>query len=222
MDTEPASSSQQGGGGGDDEVRPVCEYGITLVDSVRATVTVGQFADDVLRFRVKTLLATYCTILLKFYWKEERTACLKLFCLSSSHSKIRLVTHRGPKSSNQRKAFPNRRHLTLTIGENYNEGRRPSARGMKMRHRMDYTDASTSQEDLERRMLTGITNSASVDGQKFCRPSSRAVPTFAYLVLVRHYFTCTGIQSTKFLMISSSRENVVPVPSKSTSTVPAL
>ncbi len=39
-----------------DEVQPVCEYGITLVDAVRATVTVGQFADDVLRSRIHTLL----------------------------------------------------------------------------------------------------------------------------------------------------------------------
>jgi DNA mismatch repair protein MSH6 len=42
-----------------DNVLPVCEYGVTLVDAVRGTVTVGQFADDVLRSRMNTLLATY-------------------------------------------------------------------------------------------------------------------------------------------------------------------
>lgn len=42
-----------------DEVRPVCEYGITLIDAVRATVTIGQFADDVLRSRLHTLLTAY-------------------------------------------------------------------------------------------------------------------------------------------------------------------
>ena len=42
-----------------DELRPVCEYGITIVDAVRGTVTLGQFADDVLRSRMHTLLTTY-------------------------------------------------------------------------------------------------------------------------------------------------------------------
>lgn len=42
-----------------DDVKPVCEYGVTLVDAVRGSVTVGQFADDVLRSRMNTLLATY-------------------------------------------------------------------------------------------------------------------------------------------------------------------
>ncbi|GKY92700.1 hypothetical protein MPSEU_000240200 [Mayamaea pseudoterrestris] len=41
------------------EVQPVCEYGITLVDAVRGIVTVGQFADDVLRSRMDTLLLTF-------------------------------------------------------------------------------------------------------------------------------------------------------------------
>lgn len=41
------------------QVQPVCEYGITLVDAVRATVTIGQFADDVLRSRMNTLLTAF-------------------------------------------------------------------------------------------------------------------------------------------------------------------
>jgi DNA mismatch repair protein MSH6 len=40
-------------------VRPTFEYGITLIDAVRGTVTIGQFADDVLRSRLVTLLATF-------------------------------------------------------------------------------------------------------------------------------------------------------------------
>jgi DNA mismatch repair protein MSH6 len=40
-------------------VQPVCEYGITLVDAARGSVTIGQFADDVLRSRMNTLLTAY-------------------------------------------------------------------------------------------------------------------------------------------------------------------
>jgi len=45
---------EEGGG-----VKPVCEYGVTLVDAIRGVVTVGQFADDVLRSRMNTLLTTF-------------------------------------------------------------------------------------------------------------------------------------------------------------------
>lgn len=40
-------------------VQPVFEYGITLIDAVRGSVTIGQFADDVLRSRLVTLLASF-------------------------------------------------------------------------------------------------------------------------------------------------------------------
>ena len=40
-------------------VKPACEYGITLVDAVRGSVTIGQFADDVLRSRMNTLLTAF-------------------------------------------------------------------------------------------------------------------------------------------------------------------
>ena len=43
----------------DESVRPACEYGVTIVDAVRATVTIGQFADDVLRSRMNTLLTSF-------------------------------------------------------------------------------------------------------------------------------------------------------------------
>lgn len=43
----------------EDEVQPVCEYGITVIDSVRGCITIGQFADDILRSRMLTLLTTF-------------------------------------------------------------------------------------------------------------------------------------------------------------------
>jgi DNA mismatch repair protein MSH6 len=39
--------------------RAVCEYGVTIVDAVTGVVTLGQFADDVLRSRMQTLLASF-------------------------------------------------------------------------------------------------------------------------------------------------------------------
>jgi DNA mismatch repair protein MSH6 len=62
-------------------VQPVCEYGITLVDAVRGTVTLGQFADDVLRSRMNTLLATFAP-------SEVRARCVMVDCDGS----IDLVT----------------------------------------------------------------------------------------------------------------------------------
>eukprot|EP00557_Chaetoceros_sp_GSL56_P011381 CAMPEP_0176479518 /NCGR_PEP_ID=MMETSP0200_2-20121128/1784_1 /TAXON_ID=947934 /ORGANISM="Chaetoceros sp., Strain GSL56" /LENGTH=1447 /DNA_ID=CAMNT_0017875571 /DNA_START=124 /DNA_END=4464 /DNA_ORIENTATION=+ len=45
----------------EDEVRarPVCEYGITVVDAATGVITLGQFADDVLRSRMNTLLTNF-------------------------------------------------------------------------------------------------------------------------------------------------------------------
>ena len=39
--------------------RAVCEDGVTIVDAVTGVVTLGQFADDVLRSRMQTLLASF-------------------------------------------------------------------------------------------------------------------------------------------------------------------
>ena len=57
----------------EDNVRPVCEYGITVVDAVRGTITLGMFADDVLRNRLRTLLACFdpSEILLPFNASKE-------------------------------------------------------------------------------------------------------------------------------------------------------
>lgn len=41
------------------EEGPVCEYGVTLVDAARAVITIGEFADDMLRSRMNTLLTTF-------------------------------------------------------------------------------------------------------------------------------------------------------------------
>jgi len=43
----------------EESVQPVCEYGVTLIDAVRGSVTIGQFADDVLRSRMMTLLSSF-------------------------------------------------------------------------------------------------------------------------------------------------------------------
>lgn len=42
-----------------DSVVATCEYGIVVVDAARATITLGQFADDILRSRMITLLHTF-------------------------------------------------------------------------------------------------------------------------------------------------------------------
>ena len=62
----------------DGEGGPVCEYGITLVDASRAVITIGQFADDILRSRMNTLLTTFepCEVSLGL--------CLLSLCLCCS------------------------------------------------------------------------------------------------------------------------------------------
>jgi DNA mismatch repair protein MSH6 len=57
----PSSSDNMVTDSDDDETvaQIVCEYGITLVDAMRGAITIGQFADDVLRSRMNTLLRTF-------------------------------------------------------------------------------------------------------------------------------------------------------------------
>lgn len=59
QDSDDIDSDDNEENAGDKLVKPVCEYGITLVDAVRGSVTIGQFADDVLRSRLETLLASF-------------------------------------------------------------------------------------------------------------------------------------------------------------------
>ena len=54
FDVQPTAGTQD-----DDTPRAACGYGITLVDAIRGSITLGQFDDDVLRSRMHTLLATY-------------------------------------------------------------------------------------------------------------------------------------------------------------------
>jgi len=42
-----------------DNVKPVCEYGITIIDAATGVISIGQFADDILRSRMNTLLTNY-------------------------------------------------------------------------------------------------------------------------------------------------------------------
>jgi DNA mismatch repair protein MSH6 len=44
---------------GEAGTKAICEYGVTIVDAVTGVVTLGQFADDVLRSRMQTLLARF-------------------------------------------------------------------------------------------------------------------------------------------------------------------
>jgi len=56
---EESGESSTTGDVDNDEVKPVCEYGVAIVDAVRGSVTLGQFADDVLRSRMLTLLTSF-------------------------------------------------------------------------------------------------------------------------------------------------------------------
>ena len=55
------------------------EYGVVVVDAIRSHVTLGQFADDVLRSRMFTLLATYepCEILIQANTSKSLNSLLK-------------------------------------------------------------------------------------------------------------------------------------------------
>lgn len=61
-DAEALSTTGEGmdvDDGDDLGTRAVCEYGVTIVDAVTGVVTLGQFADDVLRSRMQTLLTRF-------------------------------------------------------------------------------------------------------------------------------------------------------------------
>jgi len=61
MDVSGGGNGEERESGDDNEaIRPACEYGITLIDAVRGSVTIGQFADDILRSRMNTLLTAFC------------------------------------------------------------------------------------------------------------------------------------------------------------------
>lgn len=56
---EQCSSSQNTNDSEDESPKPVCEYGITVVDATTGVITLGQFADDVLRSRMSTLITKF-------------------------------------------------------------------------------------------------------------------------------------------------------------------
>ena len=65
--TQDSNGMESDDDGADREtLKPECEYGITLVDAVRGSVTIGQFADDVLRSRLETLLASFAPSEVRF------------------------------------------------------------------------------------------------------------------------------------------------------------
>jgi DNA mismatch repair protein MSH6 len=64
-------------------VQPVCEYGVTLIDAVHGTVTIGQFADDVLRSRMDTLLTTFAPS--EILLSEDASPILKSLIAKDGH-----------------------------------------------------------------------------------------------------------------------------------------
>jgi hypothetical protein len=60
--------------------KAVCEYGVTIVDAVTGAVTMGQFADDVLRSRMQTLLASFGPSEVSIQW--DAVFFLHFFVLS--------------------------------------------------------------------------------------------------------------------------------------------
>lgn len=88
MTPEGPCETDEGTADGDGPPPAVCEYGVCMVDSTTATFSLGQFADDRARSRLRTLLAqqipaeilmekvtvedTICKFDLQFYKKAER------------------------------------------------------------------------------------------------------------------------------------------------------
>ena len=70
-------------GGGDGAAGAVCEYGVTIVDAITGVVTLGQFADDVLRSRVQTLIASFNPSEVRAAW---RAGLVSQFCWSRSET----------------------------------------------------------------------------------------------------------------------------------------
>lgn len=57
--SDEAPMEVDGEGEDDTGTKAVYEYGVTIVDALTGTITLGQFADDILRSRMQTLLASY-------------------------------------------------------------------------------------------------------------------------------------------------------------------
>jgi DNA mismatch repair protein MSH6 len=86
---------------------PVSEYGITIVDAVRGSVTLGQFADDVLRSRMATLLTAFAPSEVRFFsffhpyrWNKKcahgicACVCVVLFVVQRYWWKVVTVAYR--------------------------------------------------------------------------------------------------------------------------------
>jgi len=43
----------------ENDIQPVCKYGITIVDTMQKTVTIGEFDDDMARSQISTVLETF-------------------------------------------------------------------------------------------------------------------------------------------------------------------
>lgn len=65
----------------------VCEYGICMVDSTTATFSLGQFADDPARSRLRTLLAQQLPVEILM----EKVACGVVLVQVSNHVDLSCV-----------------------------------------------------------------------------------------------------------------------------------
>lgn len=74
----------------------VCMYGVCLVDTVIGNLTLGQFADDSQRSRLRTLLARYCpTEVLLATGNNSRFHCAHMdvvFVLKKMSRNLRRIT----------------------------------------------------------------------------------------------------------------------------------
>eukprot|EP00977_Amphora_coffeiformis_P005099 scaffold1071_cov166-Amphora_coffeaeformis.AAC.7 len=79
----------------DDMPAAACEYGITLVDAIRGSVTLGQFADDVLRSRMQTLLTSYNPCEVSSYNRIAHTVLTQNKASGLNHYTIRQILLQG-------------------------------------------------------------------------------------------------------------------------------
>lgn len=73
-EVEYAAEANPNDNNNDDEgdyASAACEYGVTLVDAIRGTVTLGQFADDILRSRMQTLMASFSPCEVSGIWHAQ-------------------------------------------------------------------------------------------------------------------------------------------------------
>ena len=116
---EPPSSAMTDDADTDDDTpQAACEYGVTLVDAIRGSVTLGQFADDVLRSRMQTLLTSFTpcevcfhspTVLYCFMLRSHGhvvSSYYYRFSFKAARKRLRRLWNRSFKPTNARRCIP--------------------------------------------------------------------------------------------------------------------